>query len=170
MGERARLRLETGDDVVHDEIGLDWSTSHAHAGRGCEGGDGRRWGRRPSAALHPYLEGFGAFPENAKNVGVHVVLGRHKDTPEELLDGQDVFLMGDCTKTPKNCLDEVGAISYHVIGCPSPEPTLGWAIVDHVDMGEIAPDEHEKLRVQIRKRLEYEEILFEEWMAKQGRS
>lgn len=146
----------------------------------------------------PYLEGFGAFPEYdfhvkaacstcqgltaftmsklkalgeyEKNAGVHVVLGRHKDTPEELLDGQDVFLMGDCTKTLKKRLDEAGVTSYHVIGCPPPEPTLGWAIVDRVDMGEIAPEEHEKLRVGIRKRLEYEEILFKEWMAKQARS
>ncbi|MHB8868107.1 MAG: hypothetical protein ACYC6T_02350 [Thermoleophilia bacterium] len=62
----------------------------------------------------PYLEGFGAFPENDKNAGVHVVLDRHKDTPKELLDGQDVFLTGDCTKTQEKRLDEVGAISYHV--------------------------------------------------------
>ncbi|MHB1344901.1 MAG: hypothetical protein ACYCX3_11160 [Thermoleophilia bacterium] len=79
-----------------------------------------------------------ALDEYDKNAGVHVVLGRHKDTPEELPDGQDVFLMGDCTKTLKKRLE--------------------------------APDEHEKLRVQIRKRLEYEEILFTEWMATQGRS
>jgi hypothetical protein len=99
----------------------------------------------------PYLDGFGAFleydfhvkaacstcqgltaftmsklkalGEYDKNAGVHVVLGWHKDTPEELLDGQPVFLMGDCTLTLKKRLDEAGVTSFYVHGCPPPEPT-----------------------------------------------
>ena len=146
----------------------------------------------------PYLEGFGAFPEydwhvkNAcstcqgltaftmsklkaldeydKNAGAHVVLGRHKDTPEALLDGEPVFLMGDCTKTLKKRLDEAGVVSYHVHGCPPPEPTLGWSIVDRVEMGEMTAEDHKKMGPVLRKRLEYEEVLFKDWMAKQKRS
>lgn len=146
----------------------------------------------------PYLDGFGAFPEYDfhvkaacstcqgltaftmsklkalgeydKNAGAHVVLGRHKDTPEELLDGEPVFLMGDCTKTLKKRLDEAGATWFYVHGCPPPEPTLGWAIVDRVEMTELSAEDHKNLGPVLRKRLEYEEVLFKEWMAKQARS
>jgi len=145
----------------------------------------------------PYLDGFGAFPEydfhvkNAcstcqgltaftmsklkalgeydKNAGSHVVLGRHKDTPAEQLDGEPVFLMGDCTKTLKKRLDEAGVTSFHVHGCPLPEPTLGWAIVDREEMTELSPEEHKQRGPLLRRRLEYEELIFKEWMAKQKR-
>jgi uncharacterized protein (DUF362 family) len=146
----------------------------------------------------PYLDGFGAFPEYDfhvkaacstcqgltaftmsklkalgeydKNAGAHVVLGRHKDTPEELLDGEPVFLMGDCTLTLKKRLDEAGVTSFYVHGCPPPEPTLGWAIVDRVEMTELSAEDHKNLGPVLRKRLEYEEVLFKDWMAKQARS
>jgi len=146
----------------------------------------------------PYLDGFGAFPEYDfhvraacstcqgltaftmsklkalgeydKNAGTHVVLGRHKDTPEKLLDGQPVFLMGDCTLTLKKRLNEAGVTSFYVHGCPPPEPTLGWAIVDRVEMTELSAEDHKNLGPVLRKRLEYEEVLFKDWMAKQERS
>jgi len=146
----------------------------------------------------PYLDGFGAFPEYDfhvkaacstcqgltaftmsklkalgeydRNAGAHVVLGRHKDTPKELLDGEPVFLMGDCTLTLKKRLDEAGVTSFYVHGCPPPEPTLGWAIVDRVEMTELSAEDHKNLGPVLRKRLEYEEVLFKEWMAKQARS
>jgi uncharacterized protein (DUF362 family) len=146
----------------------------------------------------PYLEGFEAFPEyrfyvkNAcstcqgltaftmsklkslqqyeKNSGVHVVLGRQKEVPKELLDGADVFLMGDCTKTMKKRLEDKGVKSFHVHGCPPPEPTLCWAIVDRQEMGELTPEQHQELGPILRKRLEYEELMFREWLEKQKRA
>ena len=147
----------------------------------------------------PYLEGFGVFPEynfyikNAcstcqglasftmsklksldeytKNAGVHVALGGHNKIPEGFDDGQDVFLVGDCTAGLKKKCEKAGIRCYHITGCPPEEPFLPWAIVDREVMkapsSDLPPKEFKKASQRIRDRMGREEILFADWLKKQ---
>jgi len=146
----------------------------------------------------PYLEGFGVFPEydfhikNAcstcqgltaftmsklkslneyeKNKGGHIVIGRHNKIPEGIDKKQPVFLMGECTRALKTKLEEAGVTCFHVYGCPPGEPFLGWSIVDRREYKEITEEEFKEVAPVVRKRLENEGILFDQWMKKQRRS
>lgn len=153
--------------------------------------------------LHmPYLEGFGVFPEynfyikNAcstcqgltaftmsklkalnkyeKNAGIHIAVGRHNKIPENIEEGHDVFLMGDCTAGLKKKLERAGINYYHVAGCPPEEPFLPWAIVDRkvtkAPGDDLPPEERQKASQRIRDRMEQEEMLFAEWLKKQKKS
>jgi len=149
----------------------------------------------------PYLEGFGVFPEynfyikNAcstcqgltaftmsklhalgeykRNAGTHIALGRHSKIPEGFDDGQDVFLVGDCTAGLKNKLERAGITCYHITGCPPEEPFLPWAIVDRKVMKapseDLPPEEFKKASQDIRDRMGREEVLFADWLEKQKR-
>lgn len=147
--------------------------------------------------LHmPYLEGFGVFPEyhfyikNAcstcqglaafamsklqalgeyeKNAGVHIALGLHNKIPEGLDDGQDVFLVGDCTIGLKKKCERAGITCYHITGCPPEEPFFPWAIVDRkvtkAPADDLPPEELKKASQSIRDRMGREEILFQKWL------
>ncbi|MCZ7664682.1 MAG: DUF362 domain-containing protein [Thermoleophilia bacterium] len=144
----------------------------------------------------PYLDGFGAFPEytfcvrNAcstcqgltaftmsklkslgeyeKNAGVAMVLGRHKEVPAGIEGAEAVVLMGDCTKTMKKKLADAGVEAFHVPGCPPTEPALCWSVVDRRDV-DLDTDDPEVAK-QIRKRVEYEDVMFKEWLRKQSRA
>jgi hypothetical protein len=148
-----------------------------------------------------YLDGFGVFPEydfrikNAcstcqgltaftmsklkalgdyeKNAGIHIVLGGHPKIPEGFDDGQDVFLVGDCTAGLKKKLERAGIRSYHISGCPPEEPFLLWAILDReVTMSpgsDLPPEEFKKASQRIRDRMGREEVIFSEWLEKQKR-
>jgi hypothetical protein len=146
----------------------------------------------------PYLEGFGVFPEyhfhikNAcstcqgltaftmsklkslneyeKHSGVHIVVGRHNKIPEGIDKKQPVFLMGECTRVLKKKLEEAGIDSFHVYGCPPAEPFLGWSIVDRQEYKEITAEEYNEVAPLVRKRMEGEGILFDDWLKKQKRN
>jgi uncharacterized protein (DUF362 family) len=147
----------------------------------------------------PYLEGFGVFPEynfyikNAcstcqgltafsitklkalgeyeKNAGVHIALGRHNKIPEGFHDGQDVFLMGDCTAALKKKCERAGIQCHHIVGCPPEEPFLAWSIVDRTVRKapdeNLSPEETKKASQAIRDRMQREEIHFSSWLKKQ---
>lgn len=147
----------------------------------------------------PYLDGFGIFPdydfriknacstcqgltaftmsklkalgEYEKNIRVHIALGGHNKIPEGFDDGQDVFLMGDCTGGLKKKLKRAGIRCYHISGCPPEEPFLLWAIMDReitVSPGsDLSPEEFKKASQRIRDRMGQEEILFAKWLEKQ---
>jgi uncharacterized protein (DUF362 family) len=149
----------------------------------------------------PYLEGFGVFPEynfyikNAcstcqgltaftmsklkalgeykRNAGIHIALGRHNKIPEGFEDGQDVFLVGDCTAGLKKKLERAGITCYHIAGCPPEEPFLPWAIVDRKVMKapseDLPPEEFKKASQRIRDRMGREETAFAEWLKDQKR-
>ena len=149
----------------------------------------------------PYLDGFDVFPEynfyikNAcstcqgltaftlsklqaigeyeKNAGVHIAVGRHNKIPEELYDGQDVFLMGDCTAGLKKKLEKAGIKCHHITGCPPEEPFPAWAIVDRevkkAPGDDLPPEEFKKASQYIRDRMGREEILFAKWLKGQKR-
>ena len=106
----------------------------------------------------PYLEGFSIWPEykfhieNAcsscqglmafsmaklkmlekydENKGVNIVLGRMKDIPEGIEFGDNLILVGDCTKFLKTKIEESGKTCVHVEGCPPGEPLPYWALID----------------------------------------
>ena len=150
----------------------------------------------------PYLDGFGAFPEYdfriknacstcqglaaftmsklksldeyAKNAGIHIVLGRHNKIPEGLEDGQDVFLMGDCTAGLRKKMEKAGIKTIHTEGCPPGEPFLLWSIVDReaikVPGVDLSPEEFRKASEPIRERMVREEVKFAEWLKKQKRT
>jgi len=148
-----------------------------------------------------YLDGFGVFPEynflikNAcstcqgltaftmsklkalgeyeKNAGIHIALGGHPKIPGGFDDGQDVFLMGDCTAGLKKKLERAGITCYHISGCPPEEPFLLWAILDReitVPPGnDLPPEEFKKASQGIRDRMGKEEVIFSEWLERQRR-
>ena len=146
----------------------------------------------------PYLDGFRAFPEYrfhvrnacstcqgltaftmsklkslgeyAKHEGSHIILGRHKEIPAGIDDGQPVFLMGDCTAKMKKKLQKRGIECFHAAGCPPGEPALGWAIMDRKELGEISQEEFSAIGHLIRERMEREEIAFKEWLERQQRN
>jgi len=146
----------------------------------------------------PYLEGFGTFPEyhfhvkNAcstcqglaaftmsklkalgeyeKHTGCHIILGRHKEIPAGIDDGQPAFLMGDCTANMKKKLQKRGIECFHTAGCPPGEPALGWAITDRKEEDKISQEEFSIIGHLIRERMEREEIAFKEWLERQQRN
>ncbi len=147
----------------------------------------------------PYLDGFGAFPEYdfrvkhacstcqglaaftmsklksldeyAKNAGIHIVLGRHNKIPEGFDDGQDVFLMGDCTDGLRKKMEKAGIKSIYTAGCPPGEPFLLWSIVDReatkIPSEDLSPEEFRRASQPIRDRMGREEIRFAGWLKKQ---
>ncbi len=149
----------------------------------------------------PYLEGFGVFPdihfyiknacstcqgltafsisklkaigEYERTVGVHIALGRHNKVPESFYDGQDVFLMGDCTLALKKKCERAGIHCHHITGCPPEEPFLAWAIVDRkvtkAPGEELPPEELKRASQAIRDRMTREEVLFASWLERQKR-
>ncbi len=149
----------------------------------------------------PYLDGFGIFPEynfyikNAcstcqgltafsisklqaldeydKNTGIHIAVGRHNKIPEGFHDGQDVFLMGDCTAGLKKKCERAGIKCHHITGCPPEEPFLAWSIVDRklakAPGDDLPPEEFKKASQGIRDRMGREEILFAKWLKSQKR-
>jgi uncharacterized protein (DUF362 family) len=147
----------------------------------------------------PYLDGFGAFKEydfkvkNAcstcqglaaftmaklksleeytQNAGIHIALGRHPKVPQGFDDGQDVFLMGDCTAGLRKKLERAGIRCFHSEGCPPGEPNLLWTIVDRQEMPSgLSPEEFAKSSIKIRERMEAEEIHFNAWLKKRKKS
>lgn len=108
----------------------------------------------------PYLEGFDAFPEYAVHVGMacstcqgltsfnltrlrslghyercagsQIVLGGFAGgrLPEDLDYSKPVFLMGRCACKYAKRVEEAGGTAVLTEGCPPPEPTLSWALMD----------------------------------------
>ena len=115
-----------------------------------------------------------SLDEYAKNAGIHIVLGRHNKIPEGLEDGQDVFLMGDCTAGLRKKMEKAGIKTIHTEGCPPGEPFLLWSIVDREETKvpgvDLSPEEFRKASEPIRERMVREEVKFAEWLKKQKRT
>jgi len=140
----------------------------------------------------PYLDGFEAFPEYTfhveracsscqglaaftmsklkslgeydKNAGMHVAIGKIRGIPENLKDGKDLLLFGDCTKSLQKRLEKEGRTALHCEGCPPGEPFPAWMMIQRMTAEEIVLSEGEALR----KRMEDEDALFRKWVAEQG--
>lgn len=135
----------------------------------------------------PYLEGFDAFPEYTfhmekacsscqglaaftmsklkslgeyeKNAGMHIAVGKNKGIPEGMKFGKDLLLFGDCTKSLKDRIEKAGQTALYCEGCPPGEPFPTWIMVERKNLNEIAAT---------RERMEDEDKLFREWVAKQS--
>ena len=53
-----------------------------------------------------------------------------KDIPEGIEFGDNLILVGDCTKFLKGKIEETGKTCIHVEGCPPGEPLPYWALID----------------------------------------
>jgi uncharacterized protein (DUF362 family) len=143
----------------------------------------------------PYLEGFGAWPEYRfhterscsscqgllaftmsklkslneydKNKGIDIVIGKKKEIPEGVRFGNDLILMGDCTKSLKNKIEKAGETCLHVGGCPPGEPLPCWTIVERVACP--TPEMLQDIEENVRKRQEREEVVFKKWLETQRR-
>ena len=143
----------------------------------------------------PYLEGFGAWPEYNihveracsscqgllaftmsklkslneydKNAGIDIVVGKKRDIPEGTSFGKDLILMGECTNSLKNKIEEAGETCLHIGGCPPGEPLPCWTIVERVQCP--TPEMFENIEENVRKRQEREEVVFKKWLKTQER-
>ena len=117
----------------------------------------------------PYLEGFDAWPEYnfhvdhscsscqglmafimtklkvleeyEKNKGIDIIIGRKKDLPEGVKPGNDLILIGDCTKPLRK---KIGNKCIFAVGCPPMESFPYRAIVDREDQLERKPGARER--------------------------
>ena len=140
----------------------------------------------------PYLEGFEAFPEYTyhvergcsscqglaaftmsklkslnqydKNAGMHVAIGKIRGIPENIKDGTELLLFGDCTKSLKKRLEKEGKTALYCEGCPPGEPFPAWMMIERRSAEEIVLSEGEALR----KRMEDEDMAFRKWVAEQS--
>ena len=140
----------------------------------------------------PYLDGFEAFPEYTyhvergcsscqglaaftmsklkslnqydKNAGMHVAIGKIRGIPENIKDGTELLLFGDCTKSLKKRLEKEGKTALYCEGCPPGEPFPAWMMIERRSAEEIVLSEGEALR----KRMEDEDMLFRKWVAEQS--
>lgn len=140
----------------------------------------------------PYLAGFEAFPEYTfhvergcsscqglaaftmsklkslgeyeKNAGMHIAIGKIRGIPENIKDGKDLILFGDCTKSLKKRLEKEGRPTFYCEGCPPGEPFPAWMMIERKTPEEIVLTEGENLR----KRMEDEDFAFRSWVKQQG--
>lgn len=141
----------------------------------------------------PYLDGFEAFPEYTfhvergcsscqglaaftmsklkslneydKNAGMHIAIGKIRGIPENIREGKDLLLFGDCTKSLRKRLEKEGKTAMYCEGCPPGEPFPAWMMIERKSAEEIVLTEGESLR----KRMENEDALFRKWVAEQQR-
>jgi len=139
----------------------------------------------------PYLDGFDAFPEYThhveracsscqglaaftmsklksldeyeKNAGMHVAIGKIRGIPENMKTGNDLLLFGDCTKSLKKRLEKEGKTALHCEGCPPGEPMPAWIMIERKSIEEILSAGG----LDLRKKMEDEDILFRKWVAEQ---
>ncbi len=142
----------------------------------------------------PYLDGFDAFPEYTfhvdrgcsscqglaaftmsklkslneytKNAGMHVAIGKIRGIPENIEDGNELLLFGDCTKSLKKRLEKEGKTALYCEGCPPGEPFPVWMMIQRMTAEEIVLTEGEGLR----KRMEDEDTAFRNWVTEQQNS
>lgn len=139
----------------------------------------------------PYLEGFEAFPEYTfhvergcsscqglaaftmsklkslneydKNAGMHIAIGKVRGIPENIKDGTELLLFGDCTKSLKKRLEKEGRTALYCEGCPPGEPFPAWMMVERKSAEEIVMTEG----LDLRKKMEDEDQLFRQWVSRQ---
>jgi len=142
----------------------------------------------------PYLDGFDAFPEYTfhvdrgcsscqglaaftmsklkslneytKNAGMHIAIGKVRGIPENIKEGNELLLFGDCTKSLKKRLEKEGRTALYCEGCPPAEPFPAWMMIQRMTAEEIVLSEGEALR----SRMEEEDKLFGQWVAEQQKS
>lgn len=139
----------------------------------------------------PYLDGFDAFPEYTfhvergcsscqglaaftmsklkslneyhKNAGMHIAIGKVKGIPENIKDGAELLLFGDCTKSLKKRLEKEGKTALYCEGCPPGEPIPSWMMIERKSAEEIIGAKG----LDLRKKMEDEDQLFRQWVNQQ---
>ena len=79
--------------------------------------------------------------EYEKNKGIDIIIGRKKDLPEGVKPGNDLILIGDCTKPLRK---KIGNKCIFAVGCPPMESFPYRAIVDREDQLERKPGARER--------------------------
>jgi uncharacterized protein (DUF362 family) len=128
-----------------------WPDYHVHIKNACSS---------CQSLLSYTLTRIRAMGEYDKHKGLHFVVGRQGELPEEIKPGEPYFLFGDCTAPLKKKLEDSGVDPSDctmVTGCPPSEPYPFWAIQDHCTYGDLGP-------VELRRRNTEDLKVFNKWM------
>jgi hypothetical protein len=106
-----------------------------------------------------------ALEEYEANEGLQIICGRKKKLPEELLERDDLILMGDCIKGLKKKIEKAGGSYLSIPGCPPVETFPYWTIVDREQQPGPGLLENPPSG---RQRHEEESEKLEEWLRKGG--
>jgi len=128
--------------------GLDaWPEYNIHVENACSGCQGL------VAFTMERLRGLGEYE---KNKGINIIVGRKKELPEGVEPGEDLILIGDCTKALRKKIGEENCLFSS--GCPPTYIAPAWVIMDRKNYDTL--ESVFKSGVDARERINRENVIF----------